>query len=58
MIQYRKGDIFESEASALINPVNTDGVMGKGLAFQFKKLYPDNLNNYLDKLNVKENFLI
>jgi O-acetyl-ADP-ribose deacetylase (regulator of RNase III) len=40
MITYIKGNIFESNAKTLVNPVNTDGVMGKGLAKEFKKLYP------------------
>ena len=46
MIQLVKGDIFESKAGALVNPVNTMGVMGKGLALQFKKKYPDNFLVY------------
>lgn len=35
------GDIFESDADALVNPVNTVGVMGKGLARAFKSRYPE-----------------
>lgn len=31
------GNIFESKCDFLINPVNTVGVMGKGLAYNFKK---------------------
>lgn len=46
MIEYVKGNIFNSNAEAIINPVNTQGVMGKGLAFQFKKLYPSNYELY------------
>ena len=41
-MEIRRGNIFESETQALINPVNIEGVMGKGLAYQFKKKYPDN----------------
>lgn len=43
MIKYITGNILESKAEALINTVNTVGVMGKGIALQFKKAY---LNNY------------
>jgi O-acetyl-ADP-ribose deacetylase (regulator of RNase III) len=42
MIEYLSGDILESEAQALVNPVNCVGVMGKGLALQFKQRYPAN----------------
>lgn len=37
MIKYVEGDILESDAQALVNTVNTVGVMGKGIALQFKK---------------------
>ena len=36
-----KGDIFKSGAQALVNPVNTVGVMGAGLALQFKVHFPE-----------------
>ena len=42
MLTFMKGDILESNAEALVNPVNTEGVMGKGLAFQFKNKFPNN----------------
>ena len=35
-----RGDIFDSGAKALVNPVNCVGVMGAGLAKQFKQRYP------------------
>jgi O-acetyl-ADP-ribose deacetylase (regulator of RNase III) len=35
------GNIFDSKAQTLVNTVNCMGVMGKGLALQFKKRYPD-----------------
>ncbi len=41
MITYLRGDIFSSQAQVLVNPVNTVGVMGKGLALQFKSRYPE-----------------
>lgn len=43
MIKYIIGNILDSTAHALVNTVNTVGVMGKGIALQFKKEY---LNNY------------
>lgn len=46
MIRYTKGNILESRAQALINTVNTVGVMGKGIALQFKKAYPGNFKIY------------
>lgn len=49
MISYLKGNLFESKAQALVNTVNTQGVMGKGIALQFKKLYPNNFKVYLEK---------
>ncbi|MEO6887756.1 MAG: macro domain-containing protein [Ktedonobacteraceae bacterium] len=39
-IQYKTGDIFESNAHVIVNPVNCKGVMGKGLALAFKQKYP------------------
>lgn len=46
MIEYVTGNIFDSEAEALVNTVNTQGVMGKGLALQFKERYPNNFSLY------------
>ncbi len=48
MIKHITGNIFESEAEALVNTVNTDGVMGKGIALQFKKLFPENFKAYAE----------
>jgi O-acetyl-ADP-ribose deacetylase (regulator of RNase III) len=48
MIKYITGNILESNAQALINTVNTIGVMGKGIALQFKKAYPANFKAYSD----------
>lgn len=46
MIRYVKGNIIESDAQALVNTVNTVGVMGKGIALQFKKAFPNNFKAY------------
>jgi len=39
-INYLKGDIFDSKAHVIVNTVNCEGVMGKGLALAFKEKYP------------------
>jgi O-acetyl-ADP-ribose deacetylase (regulator of RNase III) len=36
-----RGDIFDSGAAALVSPVNTTGVQGKGLALEFRRRYPE-----------------
>ncbi|GLV58976.1 hypothetical protein KDH_58040 [Dictyobacter sp. S3.2.2.5] len=45
-IMYCEGDIFTSSAQVLVNPVNCSGVMGKGLALEFKKRYPEMFRSY------------
>lgn len=42
----RAGHIFASNCEALVNPVNCVGVMGAGLALQFKERYPENFRRY------------
>jgi len=42
----QNGDIFTSPCDFLINPVNTVGIMGKGLALEFKKRFPNNFIYY------------
>ena len=46
MIRFAKGNIFDSGCEALVNPVNCVGVMGKGLALQFKQRFPANFASY------------
>ena len=46
MIQFTQGDLLQSDAEAFVNPVNTQGVMGKGLALQFRERYPDHYQAY------------
>lgn len=41
-----RGDIFKSPCQALVNPVNCIGVMGKGLAKEFKYRWPEMYNDY------------
>ena len=43
---YSKGNLLNSEAEALVNAVNCVGVMGKGIALQFKKQFPRMFNSY------------
>lgn len=40
MIHYIEGNIFDSPAQVIVNAVNTVGVMGKGIALEYKKRYP------------------
>jgi O-acetyl-ADP-ribose deacetylase (regulator of RNase III) len=40
MIRETTGNLLRAEVDALVNTVNTEGVMGKGIALQFKKVYP------------------
>lgn len=40
MLELAKGNLLEADAEALVNTVNTEGVMGKGIALQFKKKFP------------------
>lgn len=47
MIEWRRGDILSAEAEALVNTVNCVGVMGRGIALQFKRTYPLNFKAYV-----------
>jgi len=40
------GDIFNSKAQTLVNTVNCVGIMGKGIAAEFKKRFPEMFNDY------------
>ncbi|MCW5933435.1 MAG: macro domain-containing protein [Fimbriimonadia bacterium] len=46
MIEFVKGNLLEAETEALVNTVNTVGIMGKGIALQFKQAYPKNFQAY------------
>jgi O-acetyl-ADP-ribose deacetylase (regulator of RNase III) len=46
MIEYKQGDIMKDGSEAVVNTVNTEGVMGKGIALAFKKAYPQNFELY------------
>lgn len=47
MIKTTTGDILKSEAEALVNTVNCEGYMGKGIAYQFKNKYPEMNDSYM-----------
>jgi len=42
MVEFAKGNLLEADVEALVNAVNTVGVMGKGLALQFRRKFPTN----------------
>ncbi|HMQ62723.1 MAG TPA: macro domain-containing protein [Flavilitoribacter sp.] len=46
MFHYTKGDILKANVEAIVNTVNTVGVMGKGIALAFKKQFPENFKVY------------
>lgn len=46
MIRYTQGNLLEAPAEALINTVNTVGVMGKGIALMFREAFPENTSVY------------
>ncbi|SEO79130.1 macro domain-containing protein [Mucilaginibacter sp. OK283] len=48
MIHFTQGNLLKSNARALVNTVNTVGVMGKGIALQFKNTFPLNYKLYQD----------
>lgn len=45
-MNYTQGNILDTDMEVIINPVNTFGVMGKGLALQFKQKFPHNYKVY------------
>ncbi|MDX1990573.1 MAG: macro domain-containing protein [Candidatus Obscuribacter sp.] len=46
MIEIGHGNLLEADVEALVNTVNCVGIMGKGIALQFKQAYPDNFKAY------------
>jgi O-acetyl-ADP-ribose deacetylase (regulator of RNase III) len=46
MIEFKQGNLLEEKAEALVNTVNCVGVMGKGIALQFKQAFPENFRQY------------
>ncbi|MCP1601726.1 O-acetyl-ADP-ribose deacetylase (regulator of RNase III)/uncharacterized protein YwgA [Aeromonas caviae] len=54
MIKVMIGDIFQSQATTIVNTVNCVGVMGKGVAAEFKKRFPQMFSDYVARCAVKE----
>jgi O-acetyl-ADP-ribose deacetylase (regulator of RNase III) len=54
MVTFTRGNLLESEAEALVNTVNTYGVMGKGIALMFKEAFPENFEAYEAACKAKE----
>ena len=48
MMRFKVGDLLAEDAEALVNTVNCVGVMGRGIALQFKKAFPGNFRAYAD----------
>ena len=48
MIEYKNGDIFAEDVEAIVNSVNCVGVMGRGIALQFKNTFPANFKAYAE----------
>ena len=48
------GDLFESQAKTLVNTVNCVGVMGKGIALEFKKRFPEMYKDYVARCKARK----
>lgn len=54
MIHFTQGNLLDAEVEAVVNTVNTVGVMGKGIALMFKEAFPDNFQRYAAACKAKE----
>jgi O-acetyl-ADP-ribose deacetylase (regulator of RNase III) len=54
MLQLTKGNLIDAPVEALVNTVNTVGIMGKGIALQFRQAFPDNYKLYQAACHRKE----
>lgn len=54
MIKVVQGDMFESDAQTLVNTVNCVGVMGKGIALEFKRRFPEMYDDYVRRCDAHE----
>ena len=54
MMKFTQGNLLDAAAEALVNTVNTVGVMGKGIALMFKEAFPENFRAYEDACKHKE----
>lgn len=54
VIRYQTGNLLEARVDALVNTVNEVGVMGKGIALQFREAYPESAREYMDAAKRRE----
>ncbi|HPO08475.1 MAG TPA: macro domain-containing protein, partial [bacterium] len=54
MIEILRGNLLDADVEALVNTVNTVGVMGKGIALQFRQAFPENFDAYKRACDRKE----
>ena len=54
MLTYLSSSIWASPAQTLVNTVNVVGAMGKGIALEFKRKYPDMYQRYRELCEAKE----
>ena len=54
MVNVIIGDMFESKSQTLVNTVNCVGIMGKGVALEFKKRFPDMFEDYVRRCEAKQ----
>lgn len=54
MITYLKGTVFNAPVKTIVNTVNCAGVMGAGIALEFKLRYPEMFNDYVEKCKNKK----
>lgn len=54
MVRVLLGDLFNSKAHTLVNTVNTVGIMGKGVALEFKKHFPEMYEDYVRRCRTKQ----
>ena len=54
MIKYYDGTVFNTPAKTIVNTVNCAGVMGAGIALEFKLRYPEMYEDYVQKCKNKE----
>ncbi len=54
MVKVIMGDMFESQAQTLVNTINCVGVMGKGVALEFKRRFPEMFEDYVKRCEAKQ----
>jgi len=54
MIEYKTGNILTEDVEALVNTVNCVGIMGRGIALQFRKTFPENFKAYVQVCKRKQ----